>query len=57
VQTEVMKRWSTIETANVPELADLAGYQDDFFNLFGFRTEGVDYEADSEPAVDIPNLV
>lgn len=57
VQAEVKKRWSEIETANVPELADLPGYQDDFFNLFGFRTEGVDYEADSEPAVDIPNLV
>ncbi|MNJ01525.1 putative reductase [compost metagenome] len=52
-----MRRWTGLETDNVPELADLAGYQDDFFNLFGFRTEGVDYEAESEPAVDIPNLV
>ncbi|UQZ33040.1 enoyl-[acyl-carrier-protein] reductase FabV [Paenibacillus sp. PK3_47] len=57
VQAEVMKRWSAIETGNVPELADLPGYQEDFFNLFGFRTEGVDYEADTDPAVDIPNLV
>ncbi|GGF98796.1 enoyl-ACP reductase FabV [Paenibacillus aceti] len=57
IQTEVMKRWATIETDNVNELSDLAGYQQDFFQLFGFRTEGVDYEADVDPSVDIPNLV
>lgn len=57
VQQEVMRRWNELVTDNVPELADLPGYQDDFFNLFGFRTEGVDYEADVDPFVDIPNQV
>lgn len=57
VQIEVMRRWNELETDNVPELADLAGYQDDFFHLFGFRTEGVDYEAETDPAVEIPNMV
>lgn len=56
VQTEVMRRWNELETDNVTALADLEGYREDFFNLFGFRTEGVDYEADTEPAVDIPNI-
>lgn len=57
VQIEVMRRWNELETDNVPELSDLKGYQDDFFHLFGFRTDGVDYEADIDPEVDIPNLV
>jgi enoyl-[acyl-carrier protein] reductase / trans-2-enoyl-CoA reductase (NAD+) len=56
VQEEVMKRWLELETDNVTTLADLAGYQQDFFHLFGFQTEGVDYEADTEPSVSIPNL-
>ncbi|WP_410514348.1 trans-2-enoyl-CoA reductase family protein [Paenibacillus sp. BR2-3] len=56
VQSEVMKRWLDLDTDNVTSLADLAGYQEDFFQLFGFQTEGVDYDADVEPEVDIPNL-
>lgn len=56
VQTEVMKRWEQLTTENAGELADLEGYRDDFFQLFGFRFEGVDYEADTDPAVDVPNL-
>lgn len=56
VQAEVMKRWEELTTENATELADLEGYRQDFFNLFGFRTEGVDYEADTDPNVEIPNI-
>lgn len=55
VQAEVTERWSNLATDNILELADLEGYREDFFNLFGFRTEGVDYEADVDPAVELPN--
>ncbi|KWX80688.1 trans-2-enoyl-CoA reductase [Paenibacillus riograndensis] len=57
VQIEVIRRWNELETGSVPELADLEGYREDFFHLFGFQTEGVDYEADTDPAVEIPNQV
>jgi enoyl-[acyl-carrier protein] reductase/trans-2-enoyl-CoA reductase (NAD+) len=56
VQTEVMKRWDELTTENAADLADLEGYRQDFFNLFGFRTDGVDYEADIDPNVDILNI-
>ncbi|WP_150266614.1 enoyl-ACP reductase FabV [Paenibacillus tepidiphilus] len=56
VQEEVMRRWNELNTENASELTDLEGYREDFFNLFGFRTAGVDYEADTDPAVGIPNL-
>lgn len=57
VQTEVMKRWDELNTDNASTLSDLAGYRQDFFQLFGFHMDGVDYEADADPAVDILNLV
>ncbi|OWR30063.1 trans-2-enoyl-CoA reductase [Saccharibacillus sp. O23] len=54
VQAEVADVWSRISSDNVEELSDLAGYRKEFFGLFGFETEGVDYEADTSPNVDMP---
>lgn len=48
VQNEIMKIWDKITTENVEELCDIEGYWDDFFQMFGFRIPGVDYEADVE---------
>ncbi|MFF2481513.1 enoyl-ACP reductase FabV [Paenibacillus sp. NPDC058071] len=56
VQAEVMQLWADLATENVYEKSDLEGYRREFFQLFGFETEGVDYEADTNPEVDIPNL-
>lgn len=56
IQETVSKVWDELTTENIDELTDLASYRKEFFQLFGFETEGVDYEADIDPAVDIPNL-
>jgi enoyl-[acyl-carrier protein] reductase/trans-2-enoyl-CoA reductase (NAD+) len=56
VQEEVAKLWDEITTDNIERLSDLDGYRREFFQLFGFETEGVDYEADIDPDVSIPNL-
>ena len=48
IQSEVRRRWSDITTDNVADLADLGGFRDDFFRLFGFGIENVDYDADIE---------
>ena len=48
IQSEVQRRWSDITTDNVADLADLRGFRDDFFRLFGFGLENVDYDADIE---------
>ena len=42
---------------NIYELTDFSGYKTDFLRLFGFEIAGVDYEADVNPDVQIPNLV
>ena len=56
VQTEVNKLWETASTENLPEIGDLEGYINDFYNLFGFKVEGVDYNADVNEVVNIPSI-
>lgn len=55
VQAEVDRIWPTLSTDNVYEYSDLEGYRREFFQLFGFETGGVDYEADINPVVTIRN--
>lgn len=54
VQAEVTRLWPTITTENLAELTDFAGYQFEFLKLFGFGLAGVDYEADTDPHVEMP---
>ncbi|MFC5703415.1 enoyl-ACP reductase FabV [Cohnella faecalis] len=56
VQEEVAKLWNALTTENIAELSDLEGYRREFFQLFGFETDGVDYEADVDPDVTVPNV-
>jgi len=56
VQKRVMELWPQITSENLEKLADVQGYRDDFYRLFGFNIKGIDYEADVNPAVQIPSL-
>jgi enoyl-[acyl-carrier protein] reductase/trans-2-enoyl-CoA reductase (NAD+) len=56
VQKVIAERWEKVDTANLGELADFAGYQASFLRLFGFGLDGVDYAADVDPAVAIPSI-
>ncbi|MBB6463489.1 enoyl-ACP reductase FabV [Flammeovirga kamogawensis] len=56
VQAEVDKLWAIATTENLNEIGDLKGYSDDFFNLFGFKVDGVDYAADVDEVVAIPSI-
>lgn len=56
VQAEVERLWPLITTENIYELSDLLSYRQEFFQLFGFETDGIDYNADTDPSVSIPNL-
>ena len=48
IQHKVMELWDQINTDNVNELADLTGYWEDFYHMFGFRYENIDYSKDVE---------
>lgn len=48
IQDEVTKLWNALNNDNLKESSDIDGYWEDFYNLFGFGIEGVDYDADVE---------
>lgn len=48
VQEKVMEIWEKIDNDNILELADTEGYWDDFYRMFGFKVEDVDYSLDVE---------
>lgn len=56
VQEKVTAAWEKIGSENLAEYADLDGYRKEFNMLFGFDAEGVDYEADTDTAVNIESL-
>ena len=57
IQDKVEALWPQVTTDNIDELTDFAGYKEDFLKLFGFGIDGVDYEADVNPEVNIVGLV
>jgi len=56
VQERIAKLWLESTTESLVELGDLAGYKQDFLNLFGFAFEGVDYLIDANEMVKVPSI-
>ena len=56
VQEKVAKLWEQAVTENLEEIGDLEGYRKDFYNLFGFDFEGVDYKADTTEMVNVSSI-
>ncbi|PJE44457.1 MAG: enoyl-[acyl-carrier-protein] reductase FabV [Flavobacterium sp.] len=57
IQEKVKALWATATTENLPEIGDLAGYKQDFLNLFGFGFEGVDYNTEANEMTLIPSII
>ncbi|WP_397446390.1 enoyl-ACP reductase FabV [Polaribacter sp. R77954] len=55
VQAEIAELWKSATSENLSEIGDLQGYSNEFFNLFGFKVDGVDYKADVNEVVKIPS--
>lgn len=51
VQSRVEALWHQVTTENLTELSDFDGYQKEFFRLFGFGYDQVDYDEDVNPVV------
>lgn len=51
MQSKVEQIWPKVNTDNLHELSDFAGYQTEFLRLFGFAIDGVDYEQEINPEV------
>ena len=48
IQEKVTKIWENISEENFKNSTDIDGYWSDFYKMFGFGIDGVDYEADVE---------
>ena len=48
VQNEITKLWDLVTTENIGELGDIEGYWEDFYHMFGFHYDNVDFSADVE---------
>jgi enoyl-[acyl-carrier protein] reductase/trans-2-enoyl-CoA reductase (NAD+) len=57
VQASVAELWKEATTESLPGIGDLEGYKSDFYNLFGFKVDGVNYTEDVNELVEVPGLV
>lgn len=57
VQAEVAELWKKATTENLEEISDIKGYRDEFFALFGFHIDGIDYDAETNELVNVPSIV
>jgi enoyl-[acyl-carrier protein] reductase / trans-2-enoyl-CoA reductase (NAD+) len=56
VQAEVAKLWEAVTTENIEEISDIEGYRNDFFNLFGFNFDSIDYDAETNEVVNVASI-
>lgn len=56
VQAEVAAVWDKVTTETLDEVSDFSGYQKEFYRLFGFGLDGVDYTAEADPVRPIPSI-
>ena len=56
VQAEVFDLWKSVDTGNLESVSDIKGYRHDFYNLFGFEVDGVNYGQDIDPGVGIGSI-
>lgn len=56
VQDKIKENWNAVNQDNLEEIADIDGYWEDFYQMFGFRMPGVDYDEDLEVVIPIPSI-
>ncbi|MCW5590140.1 MAG: trans-2-enoyl-CoA reductase family protein [Legionellales bacterium] len=56
VQQAVMQLWQQVNSDNIYKISDLKGYLHNFYQLFGFELDNIDYQADVNIGIAIPSL-
>ncbi|AJC50449.1 enoyl-ACP reductase FabV [Coxiella endosymbiont of Amblyomma americanum] len=56
VQEEVTALWQSVNSNNVNQIADITGYREDFYKLFGFGLNNIDYQRDVDTEITIPSI-
>ena len=56
VQSEIATLWEQADTDSLSKIGDLNGYSEEFFKLFGFKVDNVDYTTESNEMTGIPSI-
>ncbi len=48
IQGRIAEVWDSVDSESIKELGDIKGYWDEFYNMFGFGYDNVDYSEDVE---------
>jgi len=56
IQEAIVALWPQINSENLNKLTDIEGYRHEFYRLFGFHVEGIDYHAEVDPHVKIASI-
>lgn len=56
VQELVAQLWPQATTENLAEIGDLEGYRNEFYNLFGFGFDQIDYQQETNELVNVPSI-
>lgn len=53
IQAAVREIWPQVTTETLEDLTDIAGYRTEFLKLFGFGFDAIDYDAETEPHLEM----
>lgn len=56
VQAEVAKLWKEANNENIKNISDVDGYRQEFFRLFGFEFDAIDYSSDVDIDLKIGSI-
>lgn len=56
IQADISTLWQQIDSNNLEAISDIEGYRQEFYRLFGFAFDDVDYTADVDPNISIPSI-
>ena len=56
IQAAIEVIWPQVDSDNLMTSTDMAGYRDEFYRLFGFNADNVDYNLEVDPSVKIASI-
>ena len=56
VQAKIDEVWSQVTSENIDQLTDIQGYREEFYHLFGFDMDNIDYSVDVDVNLEIPSI-
>lgn len=56
IQEKIEAIWAQVNTDNLIDLTDIESYRQYFYQLFGFKIDGINYAADVDPNVSIASI-